>query len=139
MKKELLKNPFTLAGFLLGIDIILGVIVLAGVHFFKIGDSGVAAVAGIASAMAVGQIYTASFKEIMPKKLRINVVAIYILAQVASGILYALVLRLPNFSLFVGILIAASLISSVFVYFLFGSAGKTQLKAIQKKEAGKKQ
>ena len=139
MNKELLRNQWILALLLLGINLILGAIVLAVVSILKIGNSGVVAVAGLSSAMAVGQIYTSSFREIMPKKLRINVVAIYILAQVPFGILYAVVLEPQNFSLFVGILIAASLVSSVFVYFMIGSGGKAQLKAIQKKESARKQ
>ena len=149
MKKEFLQTPLNLAGFLLGINIILYIIFstafavfmmfLPVFHFITIGKYVMLAVAGILGATAVGWIYADSFKEIMPKKLRINVVAIYIFDQVAFGLLCSLVWGVPNFSLFVGILIAASLIYPVFVYILIGSGGKAQLKAIQKKEAAKKQ
>ncbi len=138
MDKTLFKKSWILAGLLLVINIILGLIILAVVEFFNIGSSSISGIAGILGAMLVGQIYTMNFKEIMPKKLRINVTIIYILAQMVLGSLYIFVLGVSNYLLFFGILIGVSLFYSLFIYWMLGSGGKTYLKALQKREAIKK-
>lgn len=138
MDKTLLKNSWILAGLLLVINIILGLIILAVVEFFKIERPGMSGIAGIIGAMSVGQIYTMNFKEIMPKKLRINVTVTYILAQMVLGSLYIFILEVPNYLLFFGILIGVSLFYSLFTYWMLGSGGKAYLKALQKRESSKK-
>jgi hypothetical protein len=136
MDKTLLKNSWVLAGLLLVVNIVLGLIMLLIFNFLKISSS-LAGIAGIAGAMLVGQIYTANFKEIMPKKLRINATAIYTLAQIVLGSLYLFILGMSNNLSFFGILIVISLFYSLFIYWMLGSAGKTYLKALQKKEVTK--
>jgi len=138
MDKNLLKNSWILAGLLLVINIILGLIILAVVEYFNIGSSGMSGIAGIIGAMIVGQIYAMNFKEIMPKKIRINVTVTYILAQMVLGSLYIFILGVTNYLLFFGILIGLSLFYSLFIYWMLGSGGKGYLKALQKRAATKK-
>lgn len=137
MDKNLLKNLWALAGLLMAINIVLGLIILFAVEFFKIGSSGVSAIAGMVGAMIVGQIYAMSFKEIMPKKLRIHVTITYTLAQMVLGSLYIFVLDISNYLLFFAILIGISLFYSLIIYFMLGSGGKIYLKGLQKREAPK--
>jgi len=120
------------------INIILGLIILAVIEFFNIGGSGMFGIAGILGAMLVGQIYTMNFKEIMPKKLRINVTITYILAQMILGSLNIFILGVSSYLLFFGIFIGLSLFYSLFIYWMLGSGGKTYLKVLQKRESIKK-
>lgn len=138
MNKMLFKNAWILAGLLLVINIILGLIIFAIVEFFNIGDLRISGVAGILGAMTVGQIYTMKFKEVMPKKMRINVTLIYILAQMLLGSLYIFILSVSNYPLFFGTLIGFSLFYSLFIYWMLGVGGKTYLQALQKRKAAKR-
>ena len=139
MDKTLLKKSWILAGLLLVTNIVLGLLILTIVEFFKIGSPGISGIAGIIGAMFVGQIYTVIFKEIMPKKLKINVTVVYILTQIVLGsLLYIFVLDVPNYLLFFGILVGFSLLYSLLIYWMLGSGGKAYLKALQKREAIKK-
>ena len=138
MDKTLLKNSWILAGSLLLINIISGLIILTVVEFFNIGNSGMSGIAAIIGAGIIGQIYTMNFKEIMPKKLRIKVTVTYILAQMALGSLYIFILGVPNYLLFFGILIGINLFYSLFIYWMLGLSGKTYFKALQKREPSKK-
>jgi hypothetical protein len=132
MDKMLLKNAWSLAGLLLVINIALGLIMLFVINLLNL-DSSLSGIAGMLGAMLVGQIYVTKFKEIMSKKLRINVTAIYILAQILLGSLYILTLDVLNYLSSFGILIGISIFYSLFIYSMLGFGGKTYLKALQKK------
>lgn len=138
MDKTLLKNSWILAGLLLVVNIILGLAILAVVEYFNIGSSVMSGIAGIIGALVVGQVYTMNFKEIMPRRLRINVTITYTLAQIVLGSLYVFILGAQNYPLLFGLLAGLSLFYSLFIYLMLGSGGKTYLKAIQKQEAVKK-
>ena len=132
MDKMLLKNAWSLAVLLLVINIALGLIMLFVINLLNL-DSSLSGIAGMLGAMLVGQIYVTKFKEIMSKKLRINVTAIYILAQILLGSLYILTLDVLNYLSSFGILIGISIFYSLFIYSMLGFGGKTYLKALQKK------
>jgi len=138
MDKNVLKNSWILAGLLLIINIIIGLVFLAAVRFFEIGSPSISGIAGVMGAMIVGQIYAMNFKEVMSKNLKVCVTTIYIFTQIVLSSLYFLVFGFPNQSLFFGILIGISLIYSPLIYWLLGSGGKTYLKAMQKIAAVKK-
>ncbi len=137
MDKTLLKNSWILAGLLLVISIILGLIILSVVDFFKLSSS-TSGITIIVGAMLVGQIYVMNFKELMPKKLRINVTIIYVLPQIALVLLYIFILDVPiDYLLFFSILIPICLFYSFILYWTLGFGGWIYLKALQKREASK--
>jgi len=138
MDKKLLKSPWMLAALLLAIGILIGFIFLAVAQALKLTSYSMSAAAGFITAMLVGQIYSASFKEVMPKKLRLNATAIYIIAQLMLGLMYFIALDIPNMPLFLGLLIGFSALYFVLTYFALGWGGKSYLKSLAKKEAALK-
>lgn len=140
MNKELLKNSWVLVGILTAITVIIGLIMGVLSEFFKIKIPSVFMVfMTIYGAMIIGQTYTRNFKEIMPKKLRINVTIIYSTIQLVLGLLYIFVLTHTSMwgnqeaLLISGIVIGIMLIVSLFIYFMLGYGGKTYFKALRKR------
>ncbi len=139
MNKELLKKPWILTLLLLGISIVLGLLLSVIIDFFGLGSTGMSSVSSIVGAMIVGQIYAANFKELMPKKLRINVTIIYNSIQFVLGFLLGLilfpeiVLEISSFFLFLGILLGFCVLFSFVIYFMLGTGGKAYLKSTEKR------
>lgn len=136
MDKAVLKNSWFLAAVVLIINVVLVLIIVAVVTFFKIGRvSSISGIAMVAGAMILGQVYAMNFKEIMPKKLRINVTITYMLAQIGLGSIYLFMVSVSNYLLFFGILIGISLFYSLCMYWSLGLGGKIYLKSLPKRKA----
>ena len=131
--KKLLKNPWILAGILLGIELIISFII--NIVMEMLGSSRLG-VGGIIAASSVGQIYANAFKEIMPKILRLKVTGIYMAVQVIVGSLYIYFFESIDIVL-ICILLGVFLIYSLLVYWLLGSSGKMYLKALEKRKTRK--
>jgi len=127
--KKLLKNPWILAGMLLGIDLTIGFIM--NIILKRLGSGGSGA-AGIIAAISVGQIYALAFKESMPKILRLKVTGIYMTVQVIVGSLFLFSFESIDIAL-ICILLGVFLIYSLLVYWLLGSSGKMYIKALEKR------
>jgi len=145
MNKNILKNSWVLAGLLILINLILALISLAIEYFIDIG-SALASVVSIISTMVVGQIYAINFKEIMPKKIRINVTLIYLVSNLLVLFLFFSFTEIlfPSLSraLFVILMMVISLVICLplffLIYWLLGYGGKSYLKMMEKKAAAQK-
>lgn len=129
MNKTLLKNHWILAGLLLIITLILGLTIVALIRYFKV-PTPASIIAGVIGTMIVGYIYTVNFKEVMPKKLRIKVVAIYILVQMLFGILLFWVRGGLNVVIIISLLVGLSIFFP-FIYWILGSGGRIYLKYVE--------
>jgi len=129
MNKNLLNNSWILAGLLFAISTIVRLIILAVVKFIGMGSATISNIAGLIGAMIVGQIYSMNFKEIMPKRLRINVTIVYIISEMILGISYVLWFGLTK--LLLGLLVGLQLFIAIIIYFTLGFAGKNYIRSLK--------
>jgi len=133
MKKELLKNAWILAGLILVINLVLGLIFQVIFILLKTTNY-LSSVAGLLSAYLVGYVYSSNFRQIMPKHLRFNTTVIYIIAGIIiGGISLSLVVEQFNYVL-MAILLGTNLLYAVIIYFMLGLAGKYVLAKHKKKK-----
>ncbi len=90
--------------------------------------------AGLLSALFVGQIYTVQFKELMPSKLRMQVTAIFSIVQIILGVLYSFIFFSEDLFLFIGFFVGLTLFYAVFIYLMLGFGGTSYLRAREKAE-----
>ncbi len=136
MDKNLLKNHWILAGLLLIITLILGLVIVALIRYFNI-PTPASIIASVIGTIIVGYIYAANFEEVMPRKLRIKVAVIYIVVQVLFGILLFWVRGWLNIVITISLLVGLSIFFP-FIYWILGSGGRIYLKyaeRVQKRES----
>ena len=131
---EWLKNSWLVAGFILVIAFVLGLILTP--LFALIGStshSGPAVVSLIVSAMLAGQLYAKKYHAVMPRRLRVQVVLIYVVVQaILAFAVFSILGILVTFMLVVMpfILVAVGLL----MYWMIGVGGKKYARATQRKQ-----
>jgi len=122
-KKTLLKNPWILTLILIIISFVLGILVSV---LFGPETSLNAAVTMIA-ALIVGRIYGKTFKEIMPKNLKIKVSLYFVLFQLILGSVFLTNIIELNLIL-IGMAVVILFIVFWIVYFMLGVGSRTFVK-----------
>ena len=120
-----LNNAWLLSLILLGISLLIG---LAGSFISKTSGT----ISGMLAAWILGNIYSAKFKAIMPKDLRIKTTTIYIITQLIIGLVVLYSMDLMGINIvalaIAGVVIFVSLIEALVIYWSLGSAGKKYIK-----------
>lgn len=134
MNKTLLKNPWVLAGLLLLITTIVGLVVHSINKQWDIKLSS--AMASVIAALITGQIYTFKCKEIIGKKLSLTVSSIAVAIQFAAGIWLGLAsdFAKQEWTMYLVGLIPITIITFLGTYFLLRTGGKSFLKIMEKQE-----
>lgn len=124
MNKNLLKSSWILVGMLILVGIALALITSIFAGFFGISDSALSLIIPIIAAMFVGSIYSKNFKEIMPKKLRAKVTAIFMLVQIVVGAFYFFAAGYPAELVLFAVVAVLLLLYSLIIYWALGVTGR---------------
>lgn len=125
--KELLKNPWVVAGII--------IVISAVVRLFVGSENIIGEMAAVIIAVFISSMYVQKFHEKMPGELKRNIVIIYFLVQV---ILTIFVLNQINVIgklgiTFIGAAVIINAVHSIFIYFALWIGGRSAQKALEKK------
>jgi len=127
---RLLKNPWILALMIYLISFVLNAIMIVFLARIKFVSSSVT---GIIAGIAVAQLYTHYYKEIMPKMLRLKVVLYHLCIFMGIGILSAYLYGILDIA-FLIIFVVLGLVLSAVLYLVLGFGGRIQMKALEKQK-----
>jgi hypothetical protein len=113
IKKKTLRNPIVLGLLLLGVSLVI-------------------AVSPVIAGMLIGYFYTCTFKEIMAKKLRLQVLGVWLSIQLTISILLGLIYPF-DMKIWIGVALIVYTILAVGVYISLASGGKMHMNVLKKK------